>query len=294
MSNPFFERPIVNSPYEYPRQHWELDPSGQPTGRLIDRRRRAEFITPIPKPKKRHGADQQELGLDDGRGLSTNDQAYDLTSVINEVRGQVDIWRTLPASQWQVTPETGACSSAGGSTSSAACGRSSVRSRRWTAIWFTEVAPHLVTGKRLLDNLKRVNEQANPLLQRLALKLATGAGKTTVMAMLIAWSTLNAVRRPGSKHFSERHRADRAVPGQPRGSSAHCICSTDQLQRSAPEPRLQTNPRPSQPGCARPQPMAISHTRSAFSSGRATRCPGPLPLSAHLDSPHASSTIVCR
>ena len=37
---------------------------------------------------------------------------------------------------------------------------------------------------------------------RLALKLATGAGKTTVMAMLIAWQTINAVRRPDSKHFT--------------------------------------------------------------------------------------------
>lgn len=37
---------------------------------------------------------------------------------------------------------------------------------------------------------------------RLALKLATGAGKTTVMAMLIAWQTVNAVRRPGSKNFT--------------------------------------------------------------------------------------------
>src|SRR5207247_10784162 len=33
-------------------------------------------------------------------------------------------------------------------------------------------------------------------------KIATGAGKTTVMAMLIAWQTINAERRPGSKHFS--------------------------------------------------------------------------------------------
>ncbi len=37
---------------------------------------------------------------------------------------------------------------------------------------------------------------------RLALKLATGAGKTTVMAMLIAWQTINAVRHPGSKKFT--------------------------------------------------------------------------------------------
>jgi len=39
---------------------------------------------------------------------------------------------------------------------------------------------------------------------RLALKLATGAGKTTVMAMLIAWQTVNAVRHPNSKQFSSR------------------------------------------------------------------------------------------
>jgi len=37
---------------------------------------------------------------------------------------------------------------------------------------------------------------------RLALNLATGAGKTTVMAMLIAWQTINAVRRPNSNKFT--------------------------------------------------------------------------------------------
>ena len=37
---------------------------------------------------------------------------------------------------------------------------------------------------------------------RLALKLATGAGKTTVMAMIIAWQTVNAVRHPTAKNFT--------------------------------------------------------------------------------------------
>ena len=32
--------------------------------------------------------------------------------------------------------------------------------------------------------------------------MATDAGKTTVMAMIIAWQTLNAVRMPGSDRFS--------------------------------------------------------------------------------------------
>ena len=60
MSNPFFEHPILNSPYHPPQRHWELDAQGQPTQQIIERRRRAEFITPIPKPKKRSGAAVQQ------------------------------------------------------------------------------------------------------------------------------------------------------------------------------------------------------------------------------------------
>jgi type III restriction enzyme len=72
-----------------------------------------------------------------------------------------------------------------------------------TAIWLTEVAPHSAQGKRVMDYLGAANDAANPGLLRIALKMATGAGKTTVMAMLIAWQTINAVRRPGSKHFTK-------------------------------------------------------------------------------------------
>src|SRR5207247_1434516 len=72
-----------------------------------------------------------------------------------------------------------------------------------TAIWLTEVAPQVgKSGKVLLEHLANADNDANPELMRLALKLATGAGKTTVMAMLIAWQTVNAVRRPGSPRFT--------------------------------------------------------------------------------------------
>ncbi|HNV68752.1 MAG TPA: 3'-5' exonuclease [Candidatus Ozemobacteraceae bacterium] len=109
MSDPFFDHPILNSPYEAPCRHWELDAEGQPTQRIIDERRKAEFITPIPKPKKRKGetAAQSAFVFDEGKGLSTDGQQYDPTSVINQVRSHVNAWRELPRpSQWQVTPET--------------------------------------------------------------------------------------------------------------------------------------------------------------------------------------------
>ena len=31
----FHERPILNSPYEYPGRHWELDEDNRPTNRVI-------------------------------------------------------------------------------------------------------------------------------------------------------------------------------------------------------------------------------------------------------------------
>lgn len=187
MSNPFFDHPILNSPYERPPRHWELDSSGQPTQRIIESRRKAAFITPIPKPKKRNSsAAQGDLVFDEGKGLSTKEQQYDPTSIINEVRGYVETWRNLPTpAQWLVTPETQRLLQHWrhhkfSSVRPFFCQVEAVE----TAIWLTEVAPQTASGKRVFALLKSANEEANPGLMRLALKLATGAGKTTVMAMI--------------------------------------------------------------------------------------------------------------
>jgi len=205
MSNPFFDQPILNSPYASPQQYWELDPDGQPTQKTINRRRPAEFITPIPKPKKRKTSDfQQSIVFDEGKGISSLTQQYDLTSNINELRRHVDRWRRIPTpSQWGVTPETARLLQHWrhhdfNSIRPFFCQVEAVE----TIIWLTEVAPNLREGKGFLDHLINANHEANPELMRLALKLATGAGKTTVMAMIIAWQTINAVRHPQSRRFT--------------------------------------------------------------------------------------------
>ena len=207
MEDAFFKQPILNSPYQRPSRHWELDESGQPTQNVLEKRRPAEFITPIPQPKKRRGSSsQQGFVFGEGKGLSTEEQQYDPTSIINEIRRHVEQWRSHgnSASEWQVTPETARL-------------LQHWRTHKFdtfqpfycqieaaeTIIWLTEVAPQVAHGKKFLQHLADANEQANPELMRLALKLATGAGKTTVMAMLIAWQTINAVRHPNSKKFTK-------------------------------------------------------------------------------------------
>ena len=207
MNDHFFDQPILNSPYEPPARHWELDEDGQPTHKIINSRRPVRFITPIPKPRSgKFAGNQRELVFDEGLGLSTDQQQYDHTALINAVRREVDKWRAISdPNRWQVTPETARLL------------------RHWrnhhfsdirpffcqieaaeTAIWLTEVAPKKGSiGRRFLEHLSGANEESNPGLNRLALKLATGSGKTTVMAMLIAWQTINAIRRPQSKNYSK-------------------------------------------------------------------------------------------
>lgn len=209
MDNLFFTQPILNSPYKQPSRHWELDKEGQPTQQIIERRRGAEFITPIPKPKKRKtgktGGTQIAMVLDEGKGLSTSDQQYDPTGNINLIRSFVDQWRMIPdPNDWRVTPETARLLEYWRHHPFTAirpffCQVEAVE----TLIWLTEVAPKM--GKRekdLLDRLIAASKDANPALERVALKMATGSGKTTVMAMIIAWQTINALRYPTTRKFT--------------------------------------------------------------------------------------------
>jgi type III restriction enzyme len=218
----FFDRPILNSPYGYPGRHWRLDASGQPTDDIVVARRESSLVTLVPKPKKRRAStDQAELALRAADGVSTAEQAYDPTPIINELRGHVDAWRRLPRpEQWQVTPETARLllhwrQHDFQGVRPFFCQIEAVE----TAIWLAEVAPRLGARARVFrDHLAAANAQANPDLYRVALKLATGAGKTTVMAMLIAWQIVNPVERStrGNARRGGRLRARLAhVP--PRG-----------------------------------------------------------------------------
>lgn len=204
----FFERPILNSPYAYPDRHWQLDDYGRPTDRIVERRRRAELTAPVPEAKKRgkrsRAADQTRLDLRDIEGVSTEEQEYNQT-ILNDLRQQVDAWRALPnPADWQVSPETARLlkhwrDPAFQGRRPFFCQVEAVE----TAIWLAEVAPKSgKRGKQFAEYLSSANESANPGLFRVALKLATGAGKTTVMAMLIAWQAVNAIRHPNTKSYS--------------------------------------------------------------------------------------------
>ena len=188
----FTDNPIINSPFEAPGYCYELDAEGQPTGVKLTGRRESIQVVPVPAARRR-GPKQAELDLfDEARTKITSN------ALINEIRKHVEQWRALPSSQWGVTPETQRLLLHWREPSRARrlffCQREAVE----TLIYLTEVAP-----QRFRKQIEDANKEANPGLYRLACKMATGSGKTTVMGMIIAWHAVNKARRSGSKTFSD-------------------------------------------------------------------------------------------
>ncbi len=135
----FNDNPIINSPFERPKQHFELDGDGQPTGKKLPDRRESIYVVPVPAARRR-GPQQRELALEDK--VTTN-------VLVNEIRKHVDQWRDLPPGQWGVTPETQRLllhwRDSDRERKLFFCQREAVE----TLIWLTEVSPrHSVSRSR--------------------------------------------------------------------------------------------------------------------------------------------------
>ncbi|WP_366523513.1 BPTD_3080 family restriction endonuclease [uncultured Sulfitobacter sp.] len=213
----FFQRPVLNSPYCVPETHWELDGDGRPTDKVLSTRRTSELLTALPGTSSKSDLSQTKMLFDDDLSTETTDMSP--SKIVNELRLELDAWRKQPnPAQWNVTPVTQRLLQHWRAIQSDEtqtirpffCQLEAVEA----AIWLAEVAPQAGRrGKRFLDRIKIANnfavlpedvapEATMPDLMRIAFKLATGAGKTTVMAMLIAWQTLNSVRASNSRRFS--------------------------------------------------------------------------------------------
>lgn len=196
MANSFYERPILNSPYAPPTLYHPLDDTGQPIeGEPIDGRRPSKFIVPVPASRKKAAAAQASLDF----------ETYTENAKINEIRGYLETWRAIPnPTDWGVTPATQRLLEHWRRPGEQWAGPHPFFCQieaAETMIWLTEVAPRRAATRGLLDQIAKDNEEANPALFRLAMKMATGSGKTTVMAMLIAWQAINAARKE-TKDFS--------------------------------------------------------------------------------------------
>ncbi len=190
MAGVVIENPIINSPYAEPTRHWKFGEDGI-TDEIVETRRISSYFVPIPPPKKKI----KQLALETGWTVEREKP----NELISHIRRRVAEWRlggyqgvtttTRALLEYWVNP---------------------ARERRFffcqiealeTAIYLAEVADRY--GQAWICKELRGFNAANPGVYRTAIKMATGSGKTVVMAMLVAWQTLNKIAQPQNKEFSD-------------------------------------------------------------------------------------------
>ena len=177
--------PIINSPYEAPAWHWSLDKEFRACEPPLAGRRPSGAYLSVPRPQKR----QRALDLTSGHRSS---QLIEPHKQINEIRCAVQAWReagypgaraaTMALIEHWNNPDTDGLQPY-------FCQRDAVE----TAIFLTE-GPE-ATRRAFNETLEKLNAGHNDGIPRIALKLATGTGKTLVMAMLMLWQAKNGYCR---------------------------------------------------------------------------------------------------
>lgn len=167
---------IITSPYEQPTKHWERKPGSADLYDYPTNRRRDPGYTL---------ADPSKPG-EPGR--------YVPISLVNKIRKRVDAWRkkdypgvTSVTKQllyhWRDNEVR--------TTPFFYCQLEAIE----TLIWLIETHEVEKSGIEIKGD--------GSDFRRLCCKLATGTGKTVVMAMLIAWQTINRCKRSHDKRFSK-------------------------------------------------------------------------------------------
>ena len=193
------ENPILNSPYEPPERHFVLGPQG-PTGEIKVGRRPSESFIPIPvgRRSKTPGSDASEQAALD---FDVTGERREANSLINDLRVRVDRWRALGYPR--VTPISRKLLHHWADPNREDRVLFCQREAAETAIYLAEVAGRLGEPdfRRRVDEENRVHNDGLP---RVALKMATGTGKTVVMAMLIVWQTANKAFNRRDVRFTNR------------------------------------------------------------------------------------------
>ena len=195
------DNPVLNNPYEEPMYYYDTDMNGNiDYATVIDGRRPFGYDVNIV-PKKR--GDKTFFSQEDFISVDPN------AEFINGIRKEVKTWREAgypKASRitkelldfWFNNKERRP------NLRLFFCQREAVE----TAVWLNEIAerdPN--TGNYILNLLTErrhtVSKDDAYVLPRTAFKMATGTGKTVVMAMLILYNYLNKRANPMDTHYAD-------------------------------------------------------------------------------------------
>ena len=206
-NNPTIDRLIINKPYEEPQEYWRYHRERR-TFSMEQGRRPAGYLKATPNFR----------GFDDP-GLFVE------IPLINRIRPRVKAWRDAGyPGVTAITKRLLECWTDPEEFDSRRfffCQLEAVE----TLIWLTEAADHDKEGIEIPGD--------GGDFRRLCAKMATGTGKTVVMAMVIAWHILNKVTYSQDTRFSRNVLVVAPWPdGQkPSGSPRTCPPMTTSTKR---------------------------------------------------------------
>ncbi len=188
MTDQHIENPILNSPYDAPEWHYRFTDEGI-TNEVVAGRRSSIYIRPVPVDRRRP-SDPMLPGFE---------EKPEENQFVNDLRKSVSVWRMANyphttdvtrklLAHWQNRDENRFFF----------CQIEALE----TAIYMAEAARYY--DDAALTQLRTRNAEFNGELFRIAFKMATGSGKTVVMAMLIAWQVLNKRQYPRDTRFANR------------------------------------------------------------------------------------------
>jgi type III restriction enzyme len=171
------DRLILNSPFQEPTQHWRYHPEQHAFSRA-EGRRPAGYVRATP-----------------GSRAFDDPGIFIELPLVNQIRGRVAAWRDVgyPGATgitqrllgfWRDPEQRG-------DRRFFFCQLEAIE----TLIWLTEAPPAERQGIEIAGD-------GGPF-PRFCAKMATGSGKTVVMAMLIAWQVLNKVTYPQDPRFAK-------------------------------------------------------------------------------------------
>lgn len=188
------ENPVLNSPFQEPKSHFKFDQSGI-TDEVVNQRRPSSYFIPVDSRRRREREQQLTL-IDEWSSDRIRENDF-----VNRLRERVGIWRkggyqyvtatTRKLLDYWTNPER-----------EKPLFFAQIEAVE-TVVYLTEVA-HKAGDNWFEYELVSRNQFHNPGLFRMALKMATGSGKTVVMAMLIAYHALNKLATPQDRRFTDR------------------------------------------------------------------------------------------
>ena len=191
MPIPEVEAPIINSPYGEPAAHWKIH-EHEPAEKISGRRKPTYVY--LPPGARTDGENEREVG-------------YEIElQLVSRVRERLAEWRPLAlrggGGVSRVTMELLNYWRRDGREQPLFFAQMEAAE---TIIFLTEARPDLLQGIVVPPDEpgEEKQRQGFAAFGRLCCRMATGAGKTTVMAMLAAWSILNKVHNKQDARFSD-------------------------------------------------------------------------------------------